>query len=178
MGGFARSQPGMPVESMARDSSSWRTHVLSGLGASTRHNALAYGYSLAVTGAFGILDVSVGRPRALDVFLFAFGAAVTFMLANANTTRGFRRRVREEPPLVRAVGSSLGFVSVGAIAGAWLVSWAVGSWPAWLVGAFVASGIYLLLSALELGFARLLRPLLPVDQLEGPEADEDEGEPE
>jgi MFS family permease len=133
------------------DSTSWLEHAVRGLGASTRHNALAYGFSLAMTGAFAVLTYAAPPTRPLEIFLFGLGGAASFTIANAATTRGFRKRVREEPPIVRAVGSSLGFVSVaGAIAIAWLVGWALGGWSAWLLGGFAASSVYLLLSALEL----------------------------
>jgi MFS family permease len=161
------------------DSTSWLEHVVRGLGASTRHNALAYGYSLAITGSFAVLTYSAPPTRPLEIFLFALAGAASFTVANASTTRGFRKRVREEPPIVRALGSSLGFLSVvGAIAFAWLLGWALGGWGAWLLGGFAASSVYLLLSALELATARLLRPLLPVDELEEPDEDEGDAEPE
>ena len=160
------------------DSTSWVEHVIRGLGASTRHNALAYGYSLAITGSFAVLVYSAPPTRPLEIFLFALGGAASFTIATAATTRGFRQRVREEPPIVRAIGSSLGFVSIsGAIAAAWLLGWALGGWAAWLVGGLAASGVYLVLSALELAFARVMRPVLPVDDLEE-EDDDSEGEPE
>jgi hypothetical protein len=159
------------------DSNRWAEHFLRGLGASTRHNALAYGYSLATTGAFAVLATSAGSYHPVEIFLFALGGAATFTIATASTTLGFRRRLREEPPIVRAVGSSLSFVSItGAIGGAWLLAWAVGGWPAWLLGGFAASALYLVLSALELALARMARPLLPVDDLQEP--DEPDGEPE
>jgi hypothetical protein len=156
------------------DPTSWLEHVVRGLGASTRHNALAYGYSLAITGSFAVLTYSAPPTRPLEIVLFALGGTASFTVANATTTRGFRQRVREEPPIVRAVGSSLGFVSVvGAIAVAWLVGWGLGGWAAWLLGGLAASSVYLLLTALELAGARLLRPLLPVEDLADPEGDDE-----
>jgi len=47
-------------------------------------------------------------------------------------------------------------------------------WLAWLLGAFAASCVYLVLSALELTVAQLLRPLLAVDDLAEPEEEEEE----
>lgn len=149
-------------------------HVVRGLGASTRHNALAFGYSLCMTCSFGILALSVGSPHPVDIFLFGIGGAVSFAVATALTTRGFRKRVREEPPIVRAVGSSLSFISIsGAIGCAWLMAWALGNWSAWLLGSFLASAAYLLLSAFELAFARAIRPLLPVRNMQEPDESED-----
>lgn len=153
---------------MARDDD-LSTHLRRGLGASTRHNALAYGYSLALTGTFAILTV---KPSPADILLFGIGGSLPFAFATSATTRGFRVRVQEEPPIVRAVGSSLGFLSVtGTLGLAWLIAWAASGGVAWLVGALTASGGYLVLSALELAFARLVRPFMAVDDLR--EADED-----
>src|SRR3954471_20628744 len=87
---------------------------LKGVGESTRHNSLAYGYSLALTGAFGIAATVAGTPTPVDIILWAFGAALTFSIMNAAVTRGFRVKVEDEPPIVVAFGTSLGFLSVTA----------------------------------------------------------------
>jgi MFS family permease len=154
----------------ADDSTHWTSHFIRALGASTRHNALAYGYSLALTGAFGMLAAVAHPVRPLDILLFGFGAATTFTLATALTTQGFRRRVREEPAIVRAIGSSFSFISIlGALGCVWLVASLIRAWAAWLIGSFLASTVYLLLSAFELAVVRLIRTALPVDDLADPD---------
>lgn len=141
--------------------------LLLGLGAATRHNALAYGYSLALTGAFGVLTEERGAPHAPDVLLFGLGGSITFAILNTVATRGYRVRAPEQPPIVRSLGSSIGFVSVtGAIAATWLFAWLVHGWAAWLVATFVASAVYLFLSAVELALADRVRAVLPADELE------------
>lgn len=144
---------------------SWFDHAHRGLGASTRHNALAYGYSLALTGTFGVLVDTSGTPQPYEILLFAIGAAITFTIANVVSTEGFRTRVKEEPPAVRSLGSSLGFLSVtGSIAVAWALGWAFGrGWVPWLVAPFASSAVYLLLSALEISAARGLRAALDIE---------------
>jgi hypothetical protein len=130
-------------------------HLVRGLASSTRHNALAYGYSLATTGSFGVLAALDHPPDVLDVFLFGIGAALTFTLATVGVTHGFKVRREEEPPVVQALGASFGVASVsGGIGLAALVGWAASGWIAWLVGPFAASGVYLLLTALEFVLAR------------------------
>jgi hypothetical protein len=130
-------------------------HLVRGLASSTRHNALAYGYSLATTGSFGMLAALGHRPGVVDVFLFGIGGAVTFTLATAGVTQGFRVGREEEPRVVQALGASLGFVSVtGGIGLAALVGWTAEGWVPWLVAPFAASSVYLLLSALEFVVAR------------------------
>lgn len=132
-----------------------QSHLARGLASSTRHNALAYGYSLTISGTFGVLDRLDGAPRVLDVFLYGLGAALTFTLASAGLTKGFTERREEEPPVVQAIGASVEFVSVsGGIGAAAFVGCAADGWVAWLVGPFAASSAYLLLAALELAVAR------------------------
>jgi hypothetical protein len=141
-------------------------HFIRGVGESTRHNSLAYGYSLALTGAFGVLNLQ-NRTTVLNVLLFGLAGALPFTIANPLVTRGFAYRVEGEPPIVLSMGTSLGFISiVGAIGVAAAVGAVLGSWVAWTVGAFGASSAYLVLSALELVLARGVRSLLGREKLE------------
>jgi hypothetical protein len=141
-------------------------HFVRSLGESTRHNSLAYGYSLALTCSFGVLAV-LDRPlTVVDVFLFGIGGSIPFSLANPSVTRGFQYRVEGEPPIVLALGASFGFLSITvAVAAAALAGWVLSSWSAWLVGGFAGSAVYLLATALELVFARVVRALLGRDHL-------------
>lgn len=142
-------------------------HYVRGLASSTRQNSLAYGYSIAMTGAFGMLDVADRSPRVGDIFLFALGAGLTFTVMNVVVTRGFRVRVPEEQPVVLALGTAFGFFSVvGALGATWLVAWGLGGWAAWLVGPFVASAVYLLLTSAELLLARGLRAVAGIEKME------------
>jgi hypothetical protein len=130
-------------------------HLARGLASSARHNALAYGYSLTTTASFGTLAALDHAPSVLDVFLFAIGGSLTFMLATVGLTRGFTVGREEEPRVVQALAASFGVVSVcGGIGLAALVGWLATGWVAWLVGPFAASGVYLLLSAIELAVGR------------------------
>lgn len=147
-----------------------RGHFVRGLGASTRHNALAYGYSLALTGTFGLLTILDRTPHVVDVFLFGAGGSLTFLVANALATRGFTVGIEREPEIVRALGSSLGFLSIsGALGAAALLAWGLHGWAAWFVSPFAASAAYLVLSALEFVAARYVRLVLGRNELEKPE---------
>ena len=142
-------------------------HAVRGLGESTRHNSLAYGYSLALTGAFGVLTTLVGHATVVEIFCFGLAAALPFPIANAAVTRGFRVQVEGEPPVVLALGTSLGFISVAAAIGAAaLAGWLLDDWVAWLAGSFLASAFYLFASAVELLLARFVRQLLGREKLE------------
>jgi hypothetical protein len=153
-----------------KDDAPFPIQLMRGLGASTRHNALAYGYSLALTGAYGMLSAVGGQPDAADILCFGLGGSVAFTIAIATTTRGYRQRAHEQPREVRVLGSSIGFFSVlGALALVWLLATLLSGWVAWLVSAFAASVAYLALSAFELALARVLWPLLPAETIADPE---------
>jgi MFS family permease len=141
-------------------------HTVRGLGESTRHNSLAYGYSLALTGSFGVLTTLVAHASVVEIFCFGIGASLPFPIANTAVTRAFTVKVEGEPPVVLALGTSIGVVSVcAAIGAATVFGWLLDDWLAWLVGSFAASAVYLFASALELVVARGVRALLGRDKL-------------
>jgi hypothetical protein len=132
-------------------------HYLRGLGMSARNNALAYGYSVAATASFGMLVHTDGPPTVLRVFMFVTGNGIAFAGVNALVTRGFRRRVEQEPPVVVALSTSLSVVSISAAVGmVLLLGWGIGGWVAWLLAALLGSWTYLSVSALEMALARTL----------------------
>lgn len=123
---------------------------------SLRNNSGAYGYSVMITSVLAVLTALQRAPGVGQVFLFLFGAVVSFATIQFAATRGFRRSLAEqESTTVVALGGSLGIVSisvaVGAAALAGLVLPELISWPA---GSFVGSTLYLLLTALEMSTAR------------------------
>ena len=137
-----------------------------GLGAIVRQDATAYGYSLSAGGGVAILTVADRSPHAVDVFLFAVGASMTFTLANLLATKAFTVRYPQAAPILIAFGTSVGFISVcGAIAVGWLVGWLLTGWPGWLVGGFAVSAAYLVFSAGEVVLAHGLRRLTGVERL-------------
>jgi MFS family permease len=128
-----------------------------GLGMATRNNALAYGYSVTITTSFGLLTATAHSPNVGHIFLFIIGSGIAFAGVNALVTRGFRRRVKEEPPVVMALATSFSFLSISAGAGvATLIGWGIGGWLSWLLGSLLATWSYLSVSALEVASARLL----------------------
>ena len=132
-----------------------RDHFSRGLGESARTNGLAYGYSVALTGAYIVLQAGARSPDVVDAFLFGLGASITFALAGALVTRGFRQRVEREAPVVLALGTALGILSISAATGSCALLTVVSKGHvAWFLGPLVASAVYLLVSALELLLAR------------------------
>jgi hypothetical protein len=142
-------------------------HFLRGMGESARTNGLAYGYTVALTGAYVVLQAGAGVPHVRDAFLFGLGASITFAFAGAFVTRGFRQRVDREPPVVVALGSALGILSISAATGSCaLLTAVVGGSLAWFLGPLVASSVYLLVSALELLLARGAHEVAGTDDID------------
>ena len=139
---------------MARRDLSVASHYLRGLGISTRSNSLAYGYSVAITASFGAVYRLAGSPDVGELFVFVAGAGVAFALVNAAITRGFRRRMPDEPAVVIALGTSFSIVSISAALGtACLIAWALDGYLAWGLGAFAATLVYLLAVGAEMAVA-------------------------
>ena len=132
-------------------------NYLHGLQHSARENVSAYGYSVTITASYGLLTVILGSPSVLEIFIFAGGAILAVALVEAIASGGFRHRLEEEPSRVRALGGSISFFSVGlALLSAVLVGRIVGGLFAWPLGSFLATLVFLLIFALEIGLAELL----------------------
>ncbi|MGI9048044.1 MAG: hypothetical protein ACR2GU_01460 [Rubrobacteraceae bacterium] len=131
---------------------------LRGLNASVRNNASAYGYSVTITSAFGLLNAVYNTPRASEIFAFAGGAIVAFALVEAVVSRGFRRGIDDEPTAVKMLGSSISFFSIGlALVTALLVGRLIKGFAIWPAGSFITTDVYLFVFALELSVAERLR---------------------
>ncbi|MDG4786037.1 hypothetical protein O7626_08880 [Micromonospora sp. WMMD1102] len=131
-----------------------RDEVYRGVRASIRNNGQAYGFSVSITGSFGLLTTTTGTPSGIEIMLFGFGAAAAFTLLEILATKGFRRPLEEESVIVSAFGVSLSFLSVGITLGvAWLIGELLPGPEAWPVAGALASAIYLLLAGVQLAVA-------------------------
>jgi hypothetical protein len=93
---------------------------------------------------------SVGR-----IFLFVVASGMAFAIVSALVTRGFRRRVDREPPVVVALATAFAVVSTSAGVGiAALVGWGIGGWAAWFIGAMLSTWAYLSVAAIEIALSR------------------------
>jgi hypothetical protein len=138
-----------------------------GLGMATHNNALAYGYSVTVASTFALLTSTAGSPDVGHIFAFLLGTGVAFAGVNALVTRGFRRRVKEEPQIVLVLATSFSVLSISAAAGvAALIGWAIGGWVAWGLGSLLATWAYLSVAALEVAAARILHIKVGDQELE------------
>lgn len=127
-----------------------------GVRTSVRNNASAYGFSVMITAAFGVLTAALGSPRVGDVFLYAGGAVLGVTIVEGLASRGFRIRLRGEQSDVVALGSAFGFASVGlAVGAAALAAELLGGWLGWLIGPLLASSLYVVASGIEMSLARV-----------------------
>jgi hypothetical protein len=125
-----------------------------GVDAATRNNITAYGYSVTITAAFGILSVPQGSPGIKEILAFAGGAVIAFALIGGLVSGGFREELEDEPSPVKLLGSAFALLSVGlALGAAFIASWLLAGWAAWLVGAFLTTVAYLVLVGVEMAVA-------------------------
>jgi hypothetical protein len=101
-----------------------------------------------------VISAQLGPPTVGQVFLFAAGAVVGLATIEAAATRGFRERVRTEPPNVVVFGSALAVLSVGlGVGAAALAAVVLDGGVAWPMGSLLASLLYLLVGGTEMAMA-------------------------
>src|SRR3954468_8492199 len=136
----------------------FRTRYLSGIKTSVLNNAVAYGYSVTITGAFEILNVTEGSLSISNIIVFTVGAVVAFSVVEALVYLGFRHELAEESVEVVVLGSTFSFLSIGLALGMTiLVGWLLNGVASWVVGAFLATITYIGFLALEMSVAEYLR---------------------
>ncbi|HEX6196158.1 MAG TPA: hypothetical protein VFZ37_09615 [Jiangellaceae bacterium] len=126
---------------------------------SLRNNTGAYGFSVMITSVMAMLSAIHDPPQPGQIIAFFIGAVATFAIIEAVATRGFRRSLADrEATKVVALGSSLSLVSIAAAVGvATAVGYLLPVSAAWLVGPFLASMTYLVLTAAEMTAARRIQ---------------------
>jgi hypothetical protein len=144
----------------------WRAYARA-VRASLGNNASAYAYSVMITASFGVLTTILGPSGIVDVFVFALGAAIGFTLTEGIASRGFRVRMRGDPPEVVVLGSALGYFSVLLAVGAAAVAGlALGPDWGWAAGSFAGTCLFLLLGGVEMLVAERLRRAPGVEEQE------------
>ena len=130
----------------------------SGLKASVHNNAIAYGFSITITAALGVVQASRGTAGIWEVLTFAGGVVLAFTLVEAFVYLALRHRLEEESTEVRLLGSIFSFLSIGlALAAVFAADRLLSGLPAWPVGGFLATLVYVCVLALELSAAERLR---------------------
>lgn len=129
----------------------------SGVRTSLRDNATAYGFSVTITAAFGL--VSAAHPagmRPLPIMLFAAGAALAFFLVELVASHLFKRIGGREGEKVVLISGAVDVLSIGAAAGSAVLLAKTPGMLAWPLTSFGTTLIYLLMGGLDILIARQL----------------------
>jgi hypothetical protein len=127
-----------------------RGPIATAVSTSTFGNATAFGFSITITGSFGVLQTVAGSPTVAQVLLFAVSSALVVGLLEGAVTRGFRDRVGAVPPEVAMLGTAQNFISVGlGIGAAAGLASLIGGGGAWPAGGAVGTLVFLLAESAE-----------------------------
>ena len=129
----------------------------SALRATVAASAAPYGYTLTIWTSGAVLSHARGIPDSGEALLFLLGAVAGYALVGGVAFGGFWERLLPEPARAVAWGG-LRLFSVGlAIGAASLVAHLLHGLAAWPTGGFLATAIYLTVSALQLTVAHAAR---------------------
>jgi hypothetical protein len=136
---------------MARKRTTIGWHYAHGLRAAVRFNAQAFGFSIVVTSAFGIVAAFEGTPSVGETYAFMSGAVLGFVAVLAVATLGFTRTAMEaERTEILAVATALALGSTASgLGAATLVVHFLGGLLAWGLAPFAGSAAFLLVLGLE-----------------------------
>ena len=115
------------------------------LSTSVHGNSTAFGFSITVTGTFGVLSTLEGSPSLHEILLFGMAGAVAVALLEGLVTKGFRVPASEATSEVQMLGTAMNFASVAAgIAAAMALGEIAGGTIAWPLGGFGAALVFML----------------------------------
>lgn len=129
--------------------------LVSGVRTSLRENATAYGFSVSITAAFGLVSTQhPSRETALPVLLFAAAAALTFLVIEVGASRLFADIGHQERTRVVFISGAVDGIavlcSVGAAVGLATIP-GVLAWPATSAGTVL---VFLVVGGLDVLIAR------------------------
>lgn len=126
-----------------------------GVRTTLRNNATAYGFSVSITAAFGVVTSSHQQASyPLQAVLFAGGAVLAFLFVEAVAASLFRRGARGETENVVMISGAVDALSVLAAVGTASALSLVPSIAAWPLTAFGATFAYLLVGGVDVLVAR------------------------
>ncbi|MQA15175.1 MAG: hypothetical protein GEV09_13690 [Pseudonocardiaceae bacterium] len=127
----------------------------SGVRTTLRQNATAYGFSISITAAFGLVTSSHQQASfPLQSVLFAGGAVVAFLLVELVASRLFKRGGRTEPESVVMISGAVDALSVLASLGAASALSQLPGIASWPLTGFAVTLVYLLVGGLDVLVAR------------------------
>jgi hypothetical protein len=135
---------------MGRKSSAYRVNLRRTAAAS----AAPYGYTLSIWSAGAVSMDVLGRPHAFQALIYAAGAVLGFALVQgAAFASPHVQPVTGKPPVIAAWGNAH-WLAVGVAVGAvWVADRVIDSDVGWPVAGFLATGLYLILNALQVTLA-------------------------
>jgi len=125
-------------------------HFRAALGTIVSASATPYGYTISLWSSGALLVHFHGSPSVGEVFLFLTGALLGFGLVGAFAHGALRTRVPLSPGSGHVVGGLLNWFAVGAAVGSVALVAELPGWAAWLLGALIATSVYLVGASLQL----------------------------
>jgi len=117
-----------------------------------RGSAVPYGYTLTVLSSHSILSHTHGAPTIFDILLFVVGAIAAFIVLALIAQRAAPRPLPTgRGDLIRA--GMMQVFAIGAAFGATVLIGLIPGVAAWLLGAFVATTLYLTIASLQIELA-------------------------
>lgn len=128
--------------------------VVRGLRSTVGRESTTFGFSILATVTFGLLQVTQGPPDLPRVFLYAFGAVMSFTVLEGILSHGFRNKMPQHHSQTLTLGTSLNIVSVFVgLGAALLLSNLVTHVAVWALAPFAAGLGYLVTESLETALA-------------------------
>lgn len=127
----------------------------SGVRTTLRQNATAYGFSISITAAFGLVTSSHQQTSfPLQSVLFAGGAVAAFLLVEVVASRLFKRGGQTEAGSVVMISGAVDALSVLAAVGAAVALSQLPGIASWPLTGFGVTLVYLLVGGLDVLIAR------------------------
>ena len=125
-----------------------------GIDTAARNNITAMGYSITITAAFALLQISRSDTGILAVFFFAAGAVLAFAIIATLASGFFLEELEDESSNVTSLAGAFSFLSVGLALGvAYVVGLLMPGLAAWPISAFLATMFYVASVGVELTMA-------------------------
>ncbi|WNO52406.1 hypothetical protein [Stakelama saccharophila] len=122
---------------------------------SVRDNSSAFGYSITITGSYGMLEKLEGAPAVSEIFAALVAAALAFSCLELLVLALVREVRKPESQSRVLISRMMNFVSVGGgVAMAALCGRELDGLAAWSLGAFLATIVFVCLEAVALEIAR------------------------
>lgn len=154
MGGTTSENAGAEVETGEPKPESQFVTYGRGVRTTLRSNATAYGFSISITSAYGLVGSGHGSGSAVQTVVFGVGAAVAFVLIGALFVGAFPRGSLTQTGQVATIGGGADLLAVmAAVAGAFGTS-RVAGFVAWPLTGFGTVIVYMLVGGLDVILAR------------------------